>query len=119
MTKGAEMPGSGRMEAEGTYPVQPVPPVGRKGGRFRNEGICKEATKAHKGKSKGEPHTAATLPLCSHIATQLRIHPALSPAGSDSFPAWLPPVLIFLSPKSLSHGSPPTSPFSATQSLFL
>lgn len=42
--------------------------------------------------------------------------PALSPSSSSSFPAWLPPVLIFLSPKSLSWGSPPTSPFRATHS---
>lgn len=31
MTKGAEMPGSSRMQAGGTYPVQPIPSVGRKG----------------------------------------------------------------------------------------
>lgn len=32
MTKGAGMPGSSRMQAGGTYPVQPISPVGRKGG---------------------------------------------------------------------------------------
>ena len=58
----------------------------------------------------------ATLPLCSHVATQLHIHPALSPSSSNSFPAWLPPVLIFLSLKSLFHGSPLASLFSSTQS---
>lgn len=58
----------------------------------------------------------ATLLLCSHVATQIHIHSALSPASSNSFPAWLPPMLMFLSPKSLSHGSPPASPFSTTRS---
>lgn len=61
----------------------------------------------------------ATPPLRSNITTQLHIHPALSPASSKSFPAWLPPVLIFLSSKSLSHsGRSPASPFSATQPPF-
>lgn len=121
MPKGADVPGNGRVRAGGTYPVQPVPPVGREGGRLRNEGICKGATKARKEKRRGEPHTLgehpwANLPLCSCIPTQLQIHPALSPSIFDSFPAWLLPVLKSLSPKSLSHGSPPASPFSSTQS---
>lgn len=60
---------------------------------------------------RDSPHWA-TLDLCAPSSS----HPALSPSSSGSFPAWLPPVLIFLSPKSLSCGSPLTSPFRATHS---
>lgn len=90
--KGAETPGSGRAQAGGTYPVQPVPPVGREGRRLGNEGICKQATKVRKGKGRGEPHAPgehpwANLPLCSHIPAQLQIHPALSLSSFNPFPA--------------------------------
>jgi len=63
MTKSAEMPGSSRMQAAGTYPVQSIPPVGREGGRLRNEWVCKEDTKVLKGKCRGESHTPGEHPL--------------------------------------------------------
>lgn len=55
------------------------------------------------------PHRATLCPSAPSSA-----HPALTPSSSSLFPAWLPPVLTLLSPKSLSCGSPPTSPFRAT-----
>lgn len=75
--------------------MQPVPPVGRKGGRLRNERICKGATKGHQGKSRNEPPSPGqpppghSLPLCSQLRShssvsfQLRLVSSLAPSRDD------------------------------------
>lgn len=97
--------------AGGTHPVQPVPPVGREGGRLRNEGICKEATKGHQERSRNEPHPPGQpplghpRPLCSQLQSpssvsfQLRLISSLASSRAD-IP--LPKILFLWQPSHLT-----------------
>lgn len=105
--------------------MQPIPPVGREGGRLRNEGVCKGTTIGHEGKRRGWPHSTGQPVPCipspmhplSHC-TDMLLPPQASCSGSICLPSTAPSLpstsLAWLCPLSIPSSFPARLPHSGT-----